>query len=160
MLIPLAIRQTVDLSVIDQLKAIFIDQVTGSHRLRALSAVGVSFPLHACAPGKAMLAAAPPDMYARIKRRLRLTAATPQTITSWDALEQELGVIRKNGFALGHEETSLEISAVAVAIEAPTKELVAISMPVPTPRFELEQDRCVESVIEAARKLGAIFAKS
>lgn len=153
-------RETVDLSVIDQNKAVFIDQVPGSQRLRAVSAVGVSFPLHACAPGKAMLAAMSPETYARIKRKLRLTEVSPRTITSWDALERELAVIRDRGFAIDHEENSLGISAVSVAVEAPTKELVAVSMPVPTPRFAIEQDRCVELLVEAAGRLATILTKS
>lgn len=48
--------ETVDLSLVDQDKVVFIDQVSGTHRLTAISAVGVSFPLHSSANGKAALA--------------------------------------------------------------------------------------------------------
>ena len=49
--------ETVDLSLADQDKVVFIDQVAGTHRLTAVSALGVSFPLHSSANGKAVLAA-------------------------------------------------------------------------------------------------------
>ena len=54
--------ETVDLSVLDHNQATFVDQVVANHRLRAVSAVGESFPLHCTANGKAFLAAMPNAM--------------------------------------------------------------------------------------------------
>ncbi|HTB88351.1 MAG TPA: helix-turn-helix domain-containing protein, partial [Steroidobacteraceae bacterium] len=51
--------ETVDLSVLKGFSAIFTDQVQGAHRLRAVSAVGESFPLHCTANGKALLSVMP-----------------------------------------------------------------------------------------------------
>ena len=50
------LEETVDLSILDGDRATFVDQVVSPHRLRAISAVGESFPLHCCANGKALLA--------------------------------------------------------------------------------------------------------
>jgi len=121
--------ETVDLSIIDQDKVVFIDQVPGTHRLTAVSAIGLSFPLHSSANGKAMLAAMPDDEIARLRRHMRLTAITPKTLTSWDALEKEVEVIRRVGIAYDREENSLGISAVSVAIRSQSGELAAISIP-------------------------------
>ncbi|HMI90042.1 MAG TPA: helix-turn-helix domain-containing protein, partial [Polyangiales bacterium] len=52
-----ATGETVDLSIAGHDKIVFVDQVPGTHRLAAVSAVGVSFALHSCANGKAALAA-------------------------------------------------------------------------------------------------------
>lgn len=41
-------------------RADVVDQVVPPQRLRAVSAVGESFPLYCCANGKALLAALPP----------------------------------------------------------------------------------------------------
>ena len=49
------IGETVDLSVQKGTSAIFTDQLQGAHRLRAVSAVGETFPLHCTANGKALL---------------------------------------------------------------------------------------------------------
>jgi len=103
--------------------------------LTAISAVGVSFPLHSSANGKAMLAAMADDDIAKLTRRLRLTAVTPNTITSWDQLEREIEQIRSQGIAFDREENSLGICAVSVAIRSSIGELAAISIPVPTQRF-------------------------
>ena len=47
--------ETVDLSVFRDDHMLFVDQVVGSHRLRAVSAVGEVFPMTTTANGKATL---------------------------------------------------------------------------------------------------------
>src|SRR6266849_7295891 len=48
--------ETVDLAIVKQDHLIFVDQVIGPQRLRAVSAVGETFPLYCTANGKAHLA--------------------------------------------------------------------------------------------------------
>ena len=50
------LHETVDLSTVKKDHLVFIDQVIGSQRLRAVSAVGDTFPLYCTANGKAYLA--------------------------------------------------------------------------------------------------------
>ena len=50
------LNETVDLATIKDDHLVFIDQVIGPQRLRAVSAVGESFPLYCTANGKAYLA--------------------------------------------------------------------------------------------------------
>ena len=52
--------ETVDLSVLKGNSAVFTDQIQGRHRLRAVSAIGESFPLHCTANGKALLRSCQP----------------------------------------------------------------------------------------------------
>ena len=127
--------ETVDLAVLDGEKAVFVDQIPGSHRLRAVSAIGVSFPLHCTANGKAMLAAMDSDALSRLKKRMRLTAFTENSIQSWEKLEQELFRIRETGLAYDQEEHSIGISAVGTAIIGFDGDIAAITIPTPTVRF-------------------------
>jgi len=139
--------ETVDLALVDQDKVVFIDQVTGRHRLTAISAVGVSFPLHSSANGKALLAAMTDEDVAKLRKRIRLTAVTPNTITTWDRLEREIDLARKRGWAYDREENSLGISAIAMAIRSPAGELAAISLPVPTQRFEANEVELTKALV-------------
>lgn len=145
--------ETVDLSLVDQDKVVFIDQVAGTHRLTAISAIGVSFPLHCSANGKAVLAAMSDDEFAKLRRRLRLTAATPNTITDWDRLEAEIEVIRKVGYARDREENSIGISAVSTALRSPSGEIAAISIPAPSQRFAESEERLVRALLKHAGRL-------
>ena len=145
--------ETVDLSLADQDKVVFIDQVAGTHRLTAVSALGVSFPLHSSANGKAVLAAMDDSEIARLKRRLRLVAMTPNTITSWAKLEREIATIRASGLATDNEENSLGISALAIAIRSPSGEIAAISVPAPTQRFASTQTKLAAALRKHCKKL-------
>lgn len=133
--------ETVDLSLLDGDKLVFIDQVAGVHRLRAESAIGVSFPLHSTAPGKAMLAAMSPTTLSNLRPRLRLTRYTQRTITSWSVLERALDEVRRTQLGTDEEENSIGICALAAALQLPGGELAAVSVPVPTPRFADSRER-------------------
>src|SRR5271170_753849 len=61
-----AVGETVDLSVLKGSSAVFTDQIQGRHRLRAVSAVGESFPLHCTANGKALLSVLSSDKLERV----------------------------------------------------------------------------------------------
>src|SRR3954447_6927303 len=128
------LRETVDLAAIKRDHIVFIDQVIGSHRLRAVSAVGESFPLYCTANGKAYLAQlddaaiAPLIGYA-------YEARTPATLTTFDSLLQDLKTIRRDGVAFDREEHTAGICAAGIAMRDMLGNHVAISVPVPAQRF-------------------------
>jgi DNA-binding IclR family transcriptional regulator len=128
--------ETVDLALLDGAKAVFVDQVQGTHRLRAVSAVGVSFPLHCTANGKAMLASLDAEALARLKPRIRLTSSDGKALQTWPQLETELARIRETGVAFDREEHAQGICAIGAAVVGPEGEVAAISIPVPSVRFE------------------------
>src|SRR5205807_9742304 len=97
------LRETVDLATIKSDHLVFVDQVVGSQRLRAVSAVGETFPLYCTANGKAYLAGLDEVAIARLigtsfERR------TPNTITRITDLIKELKAARKSGVAFDLEE--------------------------------------------------------
>jgi DNA-binding IclR family transcriptional regulator len=138
--------ETVDLAVLDGNKAVFVDQIPGSQRLRAVSAIGVSFPLHCTANGKAMLAAMGNEELSQMKKRIQLTAFTENSIRSWDKLEQELLRIRKTGIAYDREEHSIGISAIGTAIIGFEGEIAAITIPTPTVRFAKKETELTKAL--------------
>lgn len=127
--------ETVDLSTLQGRTAVFVDQITGSRRLVAISAVGATFPLHCTANGKALLASLDPARAAQLVRD-KLTRHTANTITSLPALMVELEAIRVRGVAIDREEHSDGICAVGCAFTDHLGRAFAISIPVPTARFE------------------------
>ncbi len=145
--------ETVDLSLLDGDKLVFIDQVAGVHRLRAESAIGVSFPLHSTAPGKAMLAAMSAAALQNLRPRLRLTRHTARTITSWSVLERALQEVRRTQLGTDEEENSVGICAVAIALRLPGGEMAAVSVPVPTPRFADSRSRIGELLRTQGQRL-------
>ncbi len=153
------VDETVDLAVLDGGGMRFVDQLAADHRLRAVSAVGVSFPLYCTANGKAMLAALPDDRVAALLPP-RLEAHTPATMTSRAELGRELERIRAAGVAFDREEHTEGISAVGAAVHDTAGPVAAISIPVPTARFARDEQRYADAArraaVTASQRLGGM----
>jgi IclR family transcriptional regulator, acetate operon repressor len=116
--------ETVDLSVLRGEQMWFIDQVESSHRLRAVSAIGVRFPLSGTANGKA----------------------------AQELLEHPEK--RSSGVAFDIDEHTAGISAAGMAGRTTDGQIVAISVPAPTERFRAQRDQIVEALRAAAVAVG------
>jgi DNA-binding IclR family transcriptional regulator len=151
-----SVGETVDLSVLKNQGAVFTDQVQGAHRLRAVSHVGETFPLHCTANGKALLSVAESRRLERFLRE-KLPRMTPNTITQPDELAKEINTIRRTLVAYDLEEHTEGISAVGTAFIDPIGRAIAISIPVPTTRFKRLKAQLVEEILKTrARMLEAL----
>jgi DNA-binding IclR family transcriptional regulator len=129
------VGETVDLAVLSGGSAVFIDQVPGRRRLVALSAVGERFPLHCTANGKAILACfSPQDAGDLIDKSLADHPDFP--LASRERLQTELEETRRTHLAFDIEEHGEGISAIGTALLDVFGRPVAISIPVPSRRFE------------------------
>jgi len=154
------LEETVDLAVLDGGSVRFVDQVGAPRRLRAISSVGDAFPLHCTANGKALLAALPEDQ-AIASLPHPLPRLTPHTIVSLDDLLGELAAIRRDGVAYDREEHTEGICAVGAAVsDGSDPAAVAISVPVPAPRFHGNETSLAAAVAEAARAASELLAPS
>ncbi len=136
------LKETVDLSVVKKDHLVFIDQVIGSQRLRTVSAVGETFPLHCTANGKAYLAGLDDAAIAGLIG-MSYEARTPRTLTRLDDLLRELKSVRKTGVAIDREEHTHGICAAGIVTRDPVGNIVAISVPVPAQRFYKHQRQIV-----------------
>jgi DNA-binding IclR family transcriptional regulator len=150
------IGETVDLAVLRADHLLFLDQIAGTHRLRAVSAVGEQFPLHSTANGKASLALlSDADIRQRLKNSKLVTAkGTARTIES---LLQEVGEIRRTGIAYDREEHSLGICAAGAAFSDQSGAIYSISIPVPINRAAAIEKRAAELLLPVRDRLRALF---
>jgi DNA-binding IclR family transcriptional regulator len=148
------LHETVDLSTVKKDHLVFIDQVIGSQRLRTVSAVGETFPLHCTANGKAYLAQLDDRAVEALIGRSYETR-TPKTLTRMDALLAELKSVRHAGVAYDREEHTQGICAAGVALQDPLGNSVAISVPVPSQRFADRKTHIAERLIATKRALEA-----
>jgi DNA-binding IclR family transcriptional regulator len=137
------LHETVDLSTVKKNHLVFIDQVIGSQRLRAVSAVGDTFPLYCTANGKAYLAQLADDAIEALIGR----AYEARTLLG------DLKTARKSGVAYDREEHTLGICAAGVALHDPLGNAVAISVPVPTQRFKEHQALIAERLVATKNAL-------
>jgi len=146
--------ETVDLAAVKGDHMIFIDQVTGSQRLRAVSAVGETFPLYCTANGKAYLAELDRGAIEQLIG-ISFERRTPRTLVRLDELINDLGSIRQSGVAFDREEHTLGICAAGVALRDQLGNWVAISVPVPAQRFQGRERDIAEHLLATKHALAA-----
>ncbi len=129
------IGETVDMALLRHGHMVFVDQIAGSQRLRAVSAVGEKFPLHCTANGKAALALLDDSTILKLCGR-SLKRFTPSTIVRPSALLTEIGTVRKTEVATDAEEHTAGICAIGAAWRDITGSIYAISVPMPVQRFK------------------------
>jgi DNA-binding IclR family transcriptional regulator len=125
-----ATGETVDLSALRGGQMVFLDQVQGSHRLRAVSSVGEHFPLTTTANGRAALSILPEDAAIELAQ-----AEWAQGSGNRPILLARLALARKLGFAEDNDDHTEGISAIGIAFRDFGGEVFAISLPIPTSRF-------------------------
>ena len=139
--------ETVDLSMHRGNRMVFVDQITASHRLSAVSAVGESLPTFSSANGKAALSLLDNAAIAELLGN-GLFKETPNTITSMSDLIREIEAIRKTHIATDNEEHTEGICALGTAFLDPLGRIFAVSVPVPTIRFVRARESITAALLD------------
>jgi DNA-binding IclR family transcriptional regulator len=154
-------RETVNLGVISGDAVVYIDQVTGTRSIVAVSWVGRRTPLHATSNGKVLLASVDEHECDRLLAH-PLARTTPATITDPVKLRAQLAEIRTRGYATTMEELEEGLNAVAAPVRRADGEVVA-ALSVSGPAFRMrpvDLPRVGRLTIEAAaaisRRLGYV----
>ena len=108
--------ETVNLSIVDNGKVVFISQVESFEMMRMIVHLGSSAPIHASGAGKALLATMNSAQISKILLKRGLDRITENTINSTDTLKQELEVTQSRGYAVDDEEHALGLRCVASPI--------------------------------------------
>lgn len=125
--------QSAVLAILTGADIVYIDVQEGSSPLRSTPQIGMRAPAHATAVGKCLLAERWSDGLTEAIGPGPYPAATQSTITSRDALREELGRIRREGLAMEHGELQPDISNAACAVRDRSGEAIAaIALQSPT----------------------------
>ncbi|MEX0370137.1 MAG: IclR family transcriptional regulator [Tateyamaria sp.] len=140
--------ETVDLAILEGAHMLFIDQIEGSHRLRTVSRIGETFPLTTTANGRAALACMPPERAAvliRAEHRARGPYAPPLS----DILD-DVDALRGGRIARDENEHTDGICAMGFAVADAGGDVFAVSVPVPSARYDRIRSS-LEGAIQRAR---------
>lgn len=125
--------ETVDLSVLRRKRMIFLDQVQGQHRLRTISFVGEEFPLTTTANGRACLAKLTDS---EIKSYAESEWRSLKVNGNLNALREQIREVRKLGIAFDLDDHTSGVSAVGISFVDNYGDIYAISVPIPSTRYE------------------------
>ncbi|MDQ2051789.1 IclR family transcriptional regulator [Natronolimnohabitans sp. A-GB9] len=121
-------------------QAVILAVQEGPDAINLFAYPGARMPLHATAPGKAMLAYMPADRVDEIVDRHGLVEVTPQTITDPDVLFEQLERIRSQGYAIDEGERIAGMVCIAAPI-LDKSDRVRGAFCVCGPRSRIDQER-------------------
>lgn len=131
-----ATHETVDLSTLSGTEVLFMDRFLSDQEERAVPNIGARYPAYSMANGKALLATLQDDEVRALYGNGSLPRETTRTLSSVDALLDELASIRAGGFAYDREEHAMGTSAIGLAISDAGPLRLAISVVLPAGRFD------------------------
>jgi DNA-binding IclR family transcriptional regulator len=146
-----ATHENVQLAVVRNGRALYLERLRGARSVPILSRVGVELPLHATGVGKVLLAFLPEDRQEKVIAD-GLTPQTSHTIVDAGRLRLNLAEIRRVGYAVTREEMTLGSCSVAAPIRDSEQRVVAaISLVARNSTADLR--RLTPAVLTAARAL-------
>ena len=145
-------NETVMVFVIDGDQRICLEKFESPHELRPFLNIGGRYPLHAGSAGKLLLAYLSEEDRRKILLRAGLPRLTKNTTTKLKDLEKDLDKIRKQGYAVSHQERVPFLSSVSTPMRDFRGIVIAsVCIDGPSARFTPEK---VEAFIELAVETG------
>ncbi len=150
--------ESCNVAVLDGDEIIYIDRVECRSPLRVQFEVGSHVPSFCTAIGKLLLAHLPHAARKKLLAQMPLHKLTEQSITDHRALETDLRMIRKQGYAINNGEFIRGIIAVAVPIYNENGEVIAgIAIHAPVLRSSVSAlVRSLPILRKAAKQLSAL----
>jgi len=128
-------QETVNITVVEGNECVNIERARSPQPIRYEGWIGRRTPLHCTAAGKVLFAHLPIEKRA-VRLALPLAKYTSKTVTDGHKLEQNLALIRHQGYAIVHEEFEEGFSGIAAPIFNHEAQVVAaISVSGPTYRI-------------------------
>lgn len=106
-------------------ESMYVARVAAPGLLQISSYVGMRWPVHASAVGKALLAFLPEQDRARILGNLELRPVTPHTLTSPTILEKQFRTFRGTGYTWEISEGEVGVACVAAPIFGLDEDVIA-----------------------------------
>ncbi len=147
-------EDVVGLSVLEKGYQVLLMREESRHTFRFAQTMGLGFPAHTVAVGKALLSAMTEAEIDELYPGESLSSVTRNTPTSKAALKAELQVIRETGVAFNREESRLGVAAVAAVVRFHDgRAIAAISIGSPTFRLDSSRERRHVGMVKLAADL-------
>lgn len=148
-------KETMHLAVLDGVQAVYIEKLQPIPAVKIrITRAGARLPAHCSGVGKALLAHSEWEYVAERLEDQGMPGLTPNTITTLDALADELERVRERGYAYDDEETLIGLRCVAAPVYSSEGTVVAaVSFSVPAYRFSPRKDEYTAAILDAARRI-------
>ncbi len=154
------VNETAQLARLSGRENVYLVRVDSSHVLRLLSETGRRLQAHATGVGKALLAELPEQEVRDLYAGEALPAYTATTLSTVEALLEELARTRERGFAIDNQEYTEGVFCLAVPVPGPggrTEVSLSVSVPlirVSRPALATILARLAATSLDISRRLG------
>ena len=152
--------ETIYLAVPEGTSVVYIDKIDSQKSIRSWSPVGGSAPIQCVGTGKAILAVKYDVLRETLKENL--PAYTDKTLTNIDALDADVALTQKRGYAYDRGEFRDSILSFGAAILLPDGEPIA-GVGISVPEFNLPKGgvkKFGQLVADAARRISLKLARN
>ena len=149
-------QETVNIVVIDGNECMNIGGAASPRPIQYIGRIGRRTPLHCTAAGKVLLAHLAPDERHELLSR-RLARFTQNTVVDSGVLEQDIVQIRRQGYAITHEEHQQDLSAIAAPVCDHTAR-VSSAIVISGPTYRIGPGKIesfIEPLLDTAQQLSA-----
>ena len=138
-------------------EVVYLDRVETAAPLRFYLHPGSRVPAHCSASGKMFLAQMTPAQRRRLLAHAPLAAYTASTLTDFERLEDEVRLVKRQGYAIDNEEFLPGLLCVAVAVPAlHGRSNLCVAVQAPVMRLPLAK---ALNVLPALRRAAAALAE-
>ena len=128
------IGESCNITALSGSEVVYLDRVETAAPLRFYLHPGSRVPVHCSASGKIFLSQMSAAQRRRLLSNAPLETYTPRTLTDPEALEKEVQRVRKDGYAIDHEEFLPGLLCIATLVpsgdDAPSNLCIAVQAPV------------------------------
>ncbi len=154
------IGDNIDLTTLDEGRAIVIEQIASNEDIRVISFVGREHAIHCTANGKAHLSQLPRDQALALLRERGMPKMTPNSITEPERLMAQVEAFRDIGLFIDREEFGDDACAIATTLPDIGGRKLAISIAMPRARFQRREEDLKAALLEFRRNVIASFGSS
>lgn len=156
-----SINETIHLCIEDTGEVLYIDKIESKQTIRMYSRIGSRAPLYCTGVGKILLSGMDTPVYEVIAGATEFIAKTDNTITSKTELDQEMKLIKTNGYTLDNVENEEGIRCIAAPIYDFRGQIIAsFSISGPSSRITIERieaeliDKILKTSADISKQLG------
>ncbi|MCI1931571.1 MAG: IclR family transcriptional regulator [Clostridia bacterium] len=140
-------NETCSMGVLDGSNVLYVSKIDSPQSLRLVTRVGKRIPANCTALGKALLSRRSYDELKEIFPE-KMSACTKYSITNLDKLYSEIEKVELNGFAYENQEFAEQILCIAVPISRNGNIVAAISVSIPSFRYDEKKLEIVKSELK------------
>lgn len=153
------INETIHLCIEDRGEIVYIDKIESNQTIRMFSRVGNRAPMYCTAVGKILYSGMESGHFEELISKVNFIPKTEATITSPQALREEINKIKKQKYALDNIENEEGIRCIAAPIYNHTGKIIA-SFSVSGPSNRVTMDRINDTLIEKMRQTSLDISKN